>query len=378
MKLLFIRTTGGVSGAEMYNVYLLKALQKVRGVCVHLLTNYTPFLRKLKKERIPASYVYNPVPEAGTNRELLFSILWFYPMLFIYLFKIKEAEHGIRFDTVVLESMTEKLFLTPYLRLLGYRVVWIEHGPLFTTNRSAIVKWFYRYKSKRPEAIIAVSEDTKKDLVKGGVSEKKVHAVHIGIEKSFFHYRNWDIFNSGNSKKQNQWTIGFLGSVSKEKGIFEFLDVANTLIQKHVSTKFIIIGNGPFLPWAKEKVRSLHIQKNVSFTGYVDDVKKSLHQIDILFFPTRHHEGLSLALLEALAMGKIVLARDIGGNRELVIDKKTGFLFKGNANEGYTILEKIMTKKIKISGIAKAAKEHITNNFSIEKQIHRFIDIFHG
>jgi len=374
MKLLFIRTTGGMSGAEMYNVYLLKALQKVKAVTVHLLTDNLPFLRKLKKERIPSSLVFHPVAEAGTNRELLLSILWFYPVLFIYLYRIKQIEHGVRFDTVVLESMTEKLFLSPYLRLLGYRVIWIEHGPLFKTDRSALVKRLYIHKSKRPDAIIAVSEDTKKDLVKGGVSEKKVHVVHIGIRKIASPSTSLGIRND-NEKKQ--WAIGFLGSVSKEKGIIEFLDVADTLIRKLANTKFIVIGNGPLLPWAKEKVRTLKIQKNVSFTGYVDDVKKSLHYIDILFFPTRHHEGLSLALLEALAMGKIVVARDIGGNRELILNKKTGFLFH-TEDEGRRILEDLISRKLSTAGIREAALEHVKKNFSIKKQIPKFIDIFHG
>ena len=78
--------------------------------------------------------------------------------------------------------------------------------------------------------------------------------------------------------------------------------------------------------WAKAYAKKLKIRRNVVFTGYVDDAAPNLKKIDILYFPTHHNEGLSLALLEALALGKIVIARDKGGNRELVIDKKTGFV----------------------------------------------------
>ena len=379
MNILLIRTTSGVSGSETHNITLFRALQKRKNISVHVLTNHYPFLRRLKKNHIPASHIFFPIKEVGTNKELVLSALWFIPMLLLDIFKIKQIEKSKRFDTILLESMTEKLFLSPYLKILGYRVIWIEQGSLFNTTRSPIVKKLYTYKSKWPDAILAVSHDTKKDLVKGGVSEKKVHVVHIGVEKSFFHSRSasWRTGN-GSKRKQNRWTIGFLGNVSKEKGIIEFLDVAYALLENNAYALFCVIGDGPLLEWARRYAKKLKIQKNIVFTGYVEDVRKYLTQIDILFFPTHHHEGLSLALLEAMAMGKIVVARDIGGNRELIIDKKTGFLFKGNAIEGSKILEKIITGKIKVNGITKAAKEHITNNFSIEKQIHRFIDIFHG
>jgi len=379
MNILLIRTTSGVSGSETHNIYLFRALQQEKDISVHVLTNYRPFLRRLKKNHIPSSSIFFPIKEAGTNRELLLSAVWFLPMLILYLVKIKSLERGMRFDTILLESMTEKLFLSPYLKILGYRVIWIEQGSLFNTTRSPIVKKLYTYKSKWPDAILAVSHDTKKDLIKGGVSAKKVHVVHIGIEKSFFHSRSASRrTGNGKKKKSKRWTIGFLGSVSKEKGIKEFLDVAYALLENSAYALFCVIGDGPLLGWARNYAKNLKIQKNIVFTGYVEDVRKYVTQIDILFFPTHHHEGLSLALLEALAMGKIVVARDIGGNRELIIDKKTGFLFKGNANEGYTILEKIMTGKIDVKDIAQSAREHIKNNFLLRTQVPKFIYIFHG
>ena len=87
MRLLFIRTTGGMSGVERYNVMLLNALQKQKDISVHLLTNFKPFLQRLKQKHIPSSLIYHPIPEAGTKKELLLVILWFYPMLFVYLNK---------------------------------------------------------------------------------------------------------------------------------------------------------------------------------------------------------------------------------------------------------------------------------------------------
>jgi len=369
MRLLFIRTTGGMSGVERYNVMLLNALQKQKDISVHLLTNFKPFLQRLKQKHIPSSLIYHPIPEAGTKKELLLAILWFYPMLFVYLSKIKQIEGKKRFDTIILESMTEKLFLSPYLKLLGYHVIWIEHGPLFITDRSPLVKKLYVYKSTRPDAILAVSEDTKRDLIRGGVSARKIRVVHIGIEKIASPAKR-----DRNDKKR--WTIGFLGSVTEEKGIREFLNTAYAITQNHAYASFCVIGGGPLLGWARHYAQKLKIQKNIVFTGYVEDVTKYLAKIDILYFPTHHHEGISLALLEALAQGKIVVARDIGGNRELIIDKKTGYLFR-TKEEGEKILEKIIMGKLPVENIRKSALKHIRKNFLLKTQIPKFIDIFH-
>jgi glycosyltransferase involved in cell wall biosynthesis len=370
MNILLIRTTGGVSGAETHNISLFRGLLREKHISVHVLTNYRPFIRRLKRNHIPSSFIFFPIKEAGTNRELLLSALWFYPMLILYIAKIKSLERGKRFDTILLESMTEKLFLSPYLKLLGYRVVWIEQGPLFATTRSWIVKKLYVYKSKWPDAILAVSHDTKKDLIRGGVKTQKIKVVYIGIRR----IASPESRNDKNGR-QKKWTIGFLGSVTKEKGITEFLDAAYAITQKNAYASFCVIGGGPLLGCARQYARKLKIQKNIVFTGYVEDAAKYLTKIDILFFPTHHQEGISLALLEALALGKIVVARDIGGNRELIIDKKTGFLFQAK-EEGVKILEKIITGKISTREIHKNALEHIRNNFFMGKQIPRFIDIF--
>ena len=111
MKFLFIRSTKGISGAEKYNEILLRAIQKEKGASIHLLTNYKPFFHKISKENIPSSFIFNPVPESGTKKELFLSILWFYPMLIIYLTKIIQIEEKGRYKTIILESMTEKLWI---------------------------------------------------------------------------------------------------------------------------------------------------------------------------------------------------------------------------------------------------------------------------
>jgi len=369
MKLLFIRSTSGVSGAEMYTLQLAHALEE-KHVEVHILTNYEPFYQRLIQERLHASNVFLPIKEAGTKREFLVLLLCLIYFIPLFLWKIKQIEKEVKFHTIVLESANEKLFLSPFLKLFGYRVVWIEHGPLFRTDRSEIIKRLYTFINRWADIIITVSRDTEEDILLGGVSKNKIRTIYFGVD--YVSEKPERGIQEG-----KKVTIGFLGSLTKEKGIAEFLDAAHAIIQKHAYASFCVIGGGPLLGWAKQYVRTLNMQKNVLFTGRVDDATTYLRHMDIMYFPTKHLEGLSLAILESLALGKIVVARDIGGNRELVIDKKTGFLYQTDG-EGEQLLDDIITGNISIKNISTSARTHIRNNFLMEKQVRTFIEVFHG
>jgi len=363
MKILFIRSAAGISGAERYLEVLYSGLQRAEINAV-ILTNFCPWYERLKKNGFDVSYIYFPLPETGTLRTLVKAAIGFVYMIPAYLRKIIMLEKGEKFDTIVLSSITEKLFLSGYLKLLGYRVVWITHGPIFRSKISAFVKWLYVWKSRWPDAIIAVSKDTRRDLLKGGIDPKKVETVYIGSS------------TVGNIplKQRKVWTIGFLGTVCKDKGIDTFLTVAEKLTVMKLPVRFLVIGAGPLLSWLKKEGKE-KLRKRLSCTGYVEGAQKILQRVDILFSPTCYLEGLSLALLEALALGKVVVARDVGGNRELVIHKKTGFLFHTD-EEALEILIKIIRGSLPVSRISENALLHIKKHFLLETQIPKFISIF--
>jgi len=366
MKILFIRSTNGVSGAEVYTMRLVEALRK-KNVDASILTNHFPFYQRAKKEHIPIAKIFLPIPEAGTKKEFLILILWFLYLVPMYIWRIKQMEKGKKFDVVVLESMNEKLILSPYLAILSYNVFWIEHGPLFIADRFNLIKRLYIHKTKWVKKIIAVSDDTKKDLIHGGVPKEKVERVYIGIDTTTVRKKD--------KKKSNHVVIGFVGGIAREKGFMEFGEAARVLLKKHNNISFLVVGDGPLLSWAKQRVQDLGIAKQVQFTGYVSDAIPFIEKMDIFFFPTHHYEGISIAALEAMALGKIVVARDIGGNRELVINKKTGFLFT-SPKEGQAILEKIISGKMQIKEIGKRAVKHIQTDFSWSHQIPLFLNVF--
>lgn len=369
MKVLFIRSTEGISGAEVYTMLLASALRKKK-VDVQVLTNFWPFHKKIKKEKIPSTFLFMPVPEAGTLGDFPTIILLFPYFVISFMKKIKDMEKGRKFDTIILESMTEKLFLSPYLRFFGYKIIWIEHGPLFRTNRSWTVKRLYVHKSKWPAKIIAVSKDTMKDLVSGGVEKGKVETIYIGIDSKTGRQED-------RKTKHKNLVVGFVGGLNTEKGFPEFFHAAQVLIPKYKNVTFLALGDGPRLDWARNRIKELQLGKQFTCPGFVDDPKPYQKTMDILYFPTRHQEGISLGILEAMAMGTVVIARDIGGNRELILDKKTGFLFRTD-KEGEKILEKAISGKIALRPVKNRAISHVKKHFSMQSQASAFLSAFNA
>jgi glycosyltransferase involved in cell wall biosynthesis len=369
MTLLFVRITSNISGAEIYTLNLAIELTK-NGNHVYVLTNYKPFLDLLIKNNIFCKLLNFFTQEIGTKKNF-FNGLAISPIsLLEVLYIIRKVESESKVDTIILESMSEKIFFTFPLKLLSYRVLWIEHGCLYSSNRFFLIKTLYKLISKITDKIIAVSNDTKKDLINGGVNTDKVTVIYYGIPSAYTRFSNEIVSD------RDSLVIGFIGNFNKEKGSKTFMKISMKLIKNKFPIKFIIIGGGNDIELFKQTITRYNFENRYIFLGEVENVWKNKLTLDILFAPT-YKEGLSLALLEALAMGKIVVARDVGGNRELIIDKKTGFLFNTD-EEAEEILKGIIIGTIPTEEIRKNALEHVRKNFNMKTQLPKFLEVFHG
>ncbi len=349
MRLLFIRSTKSFSGAEKYNVELLRELRKNTSFRIDILTNQRRLAKELGVK--PASWLPE---EVGTKKQLMKAIFCT-PVFIPRYFTI--TKHA---DLICLESRTEMVLVTPFMKLFGRKVLWIQHGPFYNSQAAGIIKVLYRWTSRFVTKIIAVSEDTKKDLMNGGVDGKKIVVIYIGVSmtkiKRIIH---------------KQFTVGFLGTLTKEKGTDDFIGVSNLLRSIDTSKqKFLVIGSGPERKIMRRKLRA-------EYTGFVTDVKRHLARIDVLLFPTHHYEGISMAILEAQAMGIPALAIDIGGNKEIIKHGYNGYLYKlGDVKSMARDIRTLAASPTKLREMGMHARQRIKERFTIEKQSKLFADIF--
>ncbi len=113
--------------------------------------------------------------------------------------------------------------------------------------------------------------------------------------------------------------------VVREKGVFELVQASRRVIDWVPSARFVLIGDGPDLDGVKQLAREIGVESAWDFAGYRHDVRSLLARATLFVLPS-WREGMPRSVIEAMAMGKPVVATDIRGCREEVVDGVTGLL----------------------------------------------------
>jgi len=178
------------------------------------------------------------------------------------------------------------------------------------------------------EKIITVSSEIMKYLVKCGIDKSKVVVIQNAIER-----QEWkkDFARIRLEKRkslvldQDVLIIGYVGRLSEEKGIQYLIKAATVLKEMNGKFVIIILGDGPKRCEFENLARSLGLQKELKFIGFVTDVESWLTVLDIFVLPSLT-EGTPMALLEAMAMGIPVIASAVGGVPDVVESGVNGYL----------------------------------------------------
>lgn len=187
---------------------------------------------------------------------------------------------------------------------------------------------------------------------------------------------NLEKFKCNIKIKEEPIKILFIGRIMKEKGIDEYLEVVKRIKRKYSNKVFFQILGQYEEEKYKVEIDKLTNEGNLEYLGVSNDVRREMSQVHCLVNPS-WHEGMSNVLLEAGAMKRFLIASDIPGCKEIVLDKETGFTFeKKNIDD----LEKKIKKFISLSEIEykkyiENSYNHIKNNFSREKVIEEYLKV---
>lgn len=165
---------------------------------------------------------------------------------------------------------------------------------------------------------ICVSKAVADFLMKRGITRgEKVAVIYNGIE----------IPRLTKKKMEKMKTIGFVGSLVERKGLDDLFLAMPLVISnlKPQALNLVIVGEGPEKENLKKLTKKLKIDKFVEFRGFLDDLSTIYPTFDIYIQPSQN-EAFGIAPLEAMSYGIPVVASNVGGLSELILDKKTGFL----------------------------------------------------
>lgn len=204
------------------------------------------------------------------------------------------------------------------------------------------------------------------------LNRNKVFTIYNGIDGTIF-FRN----NAISGSKIAPSVIGTVGRLYRQKNYKLFLDMAKLILNMsgNRNIKFLIVGDGPLMNELKQYSHDLGIEKSVFFAGERTDITELLKGMDV-FVMTSLYEGLSNAIMEAMAAGLPVVATDVGGNSELVINGETGFLCKLDARELAEKVNYLINNKEEARKMGEKGKKRIISEFSIEKMVRETENVY--
>ncbi|UBZ06853.1 glycosyltransferase [Salegentibacter mishustinae] len=213
--------------------------------------------------------------------------------------------------------------------------------------------------------VISVSKECEKDFIKTfSYPEKRIRTVEIGVEEQELGGIPKDlqkIFKRGP-------VLSHIGGFVPEKNHKGLLRIFTETLKNNPDTQLLLIGKGRLEPEIKVRVEELQIKENVHFLGYRSDVLEVLYYSNAFVLPSLI-EGLPAVILEAMYCKTPVVAYNVGGVGEVVLQGETGWIVEKNEEAKFQQhLEEILAGDENISERVKTAKNMISDKF-LNKQI---------
>lgn len=217
--------------------------------------------------------------------------------------------------------------------------------------------------------VISVSKECEKDLISTfKYPEQKIRTIEIGVEESQLVEIPIDL----SSIFQKGPVISHIGGFVPEKNHEASLRIFKNLILEFPQAQLILMGKGKLEKKIKDLATSFEIENNVHFLGYRNDVLDILNHSDAFVLPSLI-EGLPAVILEAMYCMAPVVAYDVGGISEIVINNKTGWLVARNDEESFSkSLKEILNNRDGVISIKENAKKMVSQKFSNKKIALRF------
>jgi len=213
-----------------------------------------------------------------------------------------------------------------------------------------------------------------KEYINEHLTKKEIHIVGQGSVNGV----DTDHFNDDlneNEKKiirdeynifENDFVLTFVGRIVKDKGINELVEAFIELKKNHSNLKLLLVGDYEenLNPIKQENMNIINNSEDIIFVGFQNDIRKFL-AISNLFLLPSYREGLPNSLIEAGSYGIPLIATDINGCNEIIIDKETGILVEKKSMKSLKdAIELLLTDEELYKSIKSKVRESMIERYS--------------
>lgn len=261
----------------------------------------------------------------------------------------------------------------------------VEHGTTTEGSlRYKLTRALETFVFKRVHGITTICYGLKRDIVERKIGQTPIEVIPNAVNANEFEYTQVsgesirDKYNLGQSH-----VIGFIGSFYAYEGLDLLIDALHAMQAGKLDVKCLLVGGGPEEQRLKDMVKQYGLENKVIFTGRVphDQVSEYYQMIDVLVYP-RHPARLTdivtpLKPLEAMAMGKVFIASDVGGHIEILPERLHSVLFKAGSIEALVnALEETIANKPLQALFSGWARNHVKQERNWAKSVFGYINLY--
>lgn len=271
-----------------------------------------------------------------------------------------------------------------YSHLVGVPAAILASVPIVITNRLDLGhtmdrwhRWALRALSPFITKLMANSEGVRRMLITAEkTSPEKIEVIYNGVDLERFD-RGAEIQARRAVRREPLYPdfhpedrlIGVLANLSPIKGHAVLLEAAVRIIAYCPKAKLIFIGREDCRPALEARARALSIDKRVVFLGSRQDVPRVLSCLEISVLPSLA-EGFSNAILESMAAGLPMVATDVGGNREAIVEGETGFLVPPKDPDALADrILRLLEDRTLAEKFGKAGRRRIEEFFTLDRMV---------
>ncbi len=357
MKILHLSDSLVAGGKERQLVELLKGISTQNGFTFELaLFSHEIHYTEVNKLNIKIHYLIRK------NKKD--------PRIFYKLYKLCRK---IKPDIIHTWDSMSSVYAAPITKILGIKFVnGMIRSPL--TYIGLLGKDYIRSKLTFPFSDMIIS-NSHAGLKSFNAPYKKSVYIYNGFDLNRIKYLQDKEFVKKKYDIKTEKVVGMVASFSQEKDYETYISAAQMILQKKDNVTFLAIGDGVNLKKCKRLVKP-QFQSKIKFLGEQKNVETIINIFDIgvlVSSPKFYGEGISNSIMECMSLGKPVVATDSGGTKELVLNRKTGFLVKPfDAKNMYIRIEQLLENNNLRIKLGKAGRERIKKAFNSENMIKKY------
>jgi glycogen(starch) synthase len=258
----------------------------------------------------------------------------------------------------------------------------IEDGLRSNSWKHRLVWHFELQAMRRADLVVPIARGIRDELARRGIPTDKMAIVPNGVDTTRFVPQPRDEARAQAAGVADSFVVGFIGSIRKLEGLTTLLEALKICRAQHANITAVIVGDGPDRKALETEAARLGVS-GIMFTGNVPhtDVASWYSIMDVLVYPRMraviNERVTPLKPLEAMALGKVCVASDVGGLTELIKDDDTGVVFR--ADDAADLAAKLLALKddaARMERLRRSGLEYVKRERDWRTIVPRYIELY--